>query len=89
MSKATNDALSALHGALATALADKIKEGTATAADLSVAKAFLKDNGITATPVPGSPLANLLDTAPDAPFDEDAELDKQRAIFSGAPSGHH
>lgn len=47
-SKATKEALDALHGQLAKALADKIKDGTATAADLAVARQFLKDNGIDA-----------------------------------------
>ena len=49
-SKATTEALNALHGALAKSLADKIAKGEATAADLAVARQFLKDNGIDAIP---------------------------------------
>jgi len=84
MAEATRDALADLHSALATALAKRIIGGTATAADLSVAKAFLKDNGITASPAPGSPIANLLEVA-DGPFDEDEEIARNTAVFSGAP----
>lgn len=49
-SKATKEALDALHGALAKSLADKIAKGEATAADLAVARQFLKDNGVDAIP---------------------------------------
>lgn len=85
--KASQDALSDLHAALAKALADKIRDGTATAADLAVAKGFLKDNGITADLRPGSPLQSILDANDDAPFDEDEEIERQAAIFSGPVSG--
>lgn len=64
MSKASKQALDALHGAIAKALADKIADGTATAADLSVARQFLKDNGIDGIAAPGSPLKSLADTLP-------------------------
>lgn len=86
MSRATEDTLADLHAALAKTLADKIKEGTATAADLAVARAFLKENGITAQLKPGTPLAALAEEY-DGPFDEDAEIERQSAIFSGAPHG--
>ncbi|OHB34785.1 MAG: hypothetical protein A2882_01365 [Phenylobacterium sp. RIFCSPHIGHO2_01_FULL_70_10] len=85
--KASQDALSDLHAALAEALAKRIREGTATAADLAVAKGFLKDNGITADLRPGSPLQSILDAADEAPFDEDEEIARQSAIFAGAPHG--
>jgi len=87
--KASTDALSALHAALATALASRIMDGTATAADLSVAKGFLKDNGITAALAPGTPTANLLDALGNQPFDEDDELERQKQIFSGSSAGQH
>jgi hypothetical protein len=53
-----------MHQSLAEALIQKIKDGTATAADLSVARQMLKDNNITAVPVEGSPLQSLTDTLP-------------------------
>ena len=70
--KATTEALEALHGAVATALADKIKEGSATAADLAVARQFLKDNGIDAVPRKGTPLGTLADSLP-FPGQDDVE----------------
>lgn len=65
MAKATDDALSALHGAIADELARKISDGSATAADLAVARQFLKDNGISAVNSPSTPLGNLVDQMPD------------------------
>lgn len=62
--KATEAAFAAMHAALADALMKRIKDGTATAADLSVARQFLKDNAIQADPVKGSPLGNLADSLP-------------------------
>ena len=56
--------LADMHTALAGDLVKRIEAGTATAADLGVARQFLKDNGITATPVKGSPLGNLLENLP-------------------------
>lgn len=63
-SKATTEALDALHGALAENLKIKIADGTATAADLSVARQFLKDNGIDAVPRPGNPISELAKSLP-------------------------
>lgn len=40
------DVLEDIHVALAETLLDRVKSGTATAADLNVARAFLKDNGV-------------------------------------------
>lgn len=67
--KATDEDFNALHRGLAEVLSKRIKDGTATAADLSVARQFLKDNGIQAVPVPGSPVRNLADDLPT--FDDD------------------
>lgn len=64
MSKANDQKLSELHGALADALRSRLKSPDVTAADLNVIRAFLKDNNITAVPVQGSPLGNLLDAIP-------------------------
>jgi hypothetical protein len=44
--KTTDDLLGDLYDATVKALLDKIKDGTATAADLSVARAMLRDQGI-------------------------------------------
>lgn len=51
-----------MHTALTKALLGKIEDGTATAADLSVARALLKDNHITALPKAGTPLGSLTDS---------------------------
>jgi hypothetical protein len=61
---ASKEVLTDLHAALADALSARIKDGTATAADLSVAVKFLKDNGIDAIAKGGSPLARLRDSLP-------------------------
>ena len=70
---ATQDALGALHTALATVLADALgqryqdEDGNATppsAAILNVARQFLKDNGIEAQVAEGSPLKSLLANLP-------------------------
>lgn len=86
MTRATDDALGGLHEALAKALALKIAEGTATAADLAVAAKFLKDNNITAVPAVGSPMRKLVDQL-DEPFDEDAEIERLTSVFTGPISG--
>ena len=57
-----------LFNAVADDLLRKIQSGDATAAELSVARAFLKDNGIDATPGQSEPLKNLVDSLP---FDVD------------------
>ena len=73
MSKATEDALNALHGAVASTLASQMQaplfnegqkiEGTeglgCSAAVLSVAVAFLKNNNVTASPATNTGLADL------------------------------
>lgn len=59
MSRASTAALDELHATLASTLAKRIASGEATAADLNVARAFLKDNGIEAVAVAGSGLAGL------------------------------
>lgn len=67
--KATRDSLENLHGAIATALADKIRSGDATAADLAVARQFLKDNGIDSIATPNNPLGHLAGQLPFSPED--------------------
>lgn len=60
-----------LHTALASLLADQIRHmggnGEVNAPILSVARQFLKDNGIQAIPVDGSPLQTL---ATNLPFED-------------------
>ena len=60
----SQDILEALHSSLATELSQRIKSGEATAADLSVARQLLKDNGIDAFATNDSPLQQLVDSLP-------------------------
>lgn len=73
MSKATASAMEALHGALAQALANKIASGEATAADLAVARQFLKDNGIDGIPTDANPIGQLAQQLPFQTSEEDEE----------------
>tara|TARA_R110002096_G_scaffold79091_2_gene185785 strand:- start:184 stop:390 length:207 start_codon:yes stop_codon:yes gene_type:complete len=66
-----NDILAELHKNLAEDLLSKITSGEATAAELSVARAFLKDNGIDSTMEASEPLHNLAKTLP---FNIDTEV---------------
>lgn len=61
---ASKDVMEDLHRAVAADLLAKIQTGEASAAELSAAIKFLKDNGIEALPVEGSPLGNLVDSLP-------------------------
>jgi hypothetical protein len=61
---ASADLLKSLHNAVAEDLLEKVQSGEATAAELSAAIKFLKDNGIEALPMEGSPLGNLVDSLP-------------------------
>jgi hypothetical protein len=62
--RASETELGKLHDALAKKLAEKIRDGTVTAAELSVARQFLKDNNISSIPEPGSSLGELKDSLP-------------------------
>lgn len=64
MSKAAIKELNELHALVAKSLADRIRSGEATAADLNVARAFLKDNHIEQLNVPGTPIGDLARTLP-------------------------
>jgi len=68
--KAPKESLENLHGALAEALAAKIKSGDATAADLAVARQFLKDNGIDSIGEQNPDLGKLRDQLPFDPSQE-------------------
>jgi len=56
--------LSDLHGAVAEELLRRVLSGEANAADLNVARGFLKDNGIDATADQSEPMANLAKSLP-------------------------
>ena len=62
-----------LHKTLAENLLLHIQNPEAKSSDLNVARQFLKDNGIDALPVEGSPLSDLVATLPDF-SDTDADL---------------
>ena len=61
-----------LHKTLAENLLLRIQDPEAKSSDLNVARQFLKDNGIDAVPVEGSPLSDLVATLPDF---SDADFD--------------
>jgi hypothetical protein len=56
--------LEELHNETAKTLLERIKTGEATAADLSVARQFLKDNGIDSVAFQDSPVSNLATVLP-------------------------
>jgi hypothetical protein len=69
------DGLKELHNAIANELLVRIKSGEAAPADLSVARQFLKDNGIDANTGQSEPLLNLakvLPFDPEEPIEETA-----------------
>ena len=64
--------MASLHKTLAENLPLRIKDPEAKSSDLNVTRQFLKDNGIDAVPVEGSPLSDLVATLSnfiDADFD--------------------
>ena len=64
--------MASLHKTLAENLPLRIKDPEAKSSDLNVTRQFLKDNGIDAVPVKGSPLSDLVRTLPDF---SDADFD--------------
>lgn len=62
--KASIDELHDLHGLLAREFNKRVREGTATAADLAQARQFLKDNNVEQAALPGTPLRSLADSLP-------------------------
>jgi hypothetical protein len=71
MSAASKDILELLHATVASELDRRIKEGEATAADISNAIKFLKDNGIEAVLGKNPGVTSLASQFPT--FDDDAE----------------
>lgn len=63
-------ALGDLQTALVTQLLVRIADGSATAADLNVARQLLKDNNISAADKPGSPISDLSHQLPFTDADE-------------------
>lgn len=59
MSKATEDALAALHGALADEMRKRLQSGEVDAATLNAIRQFLKDNHVEADPAKSPPLRAL------------------------------
>tara|TARA_R100001594_G_scaffold16072_1_gene33395 strand:- start:3 stop:221 length:219 start_codon:yes stop_codon:yes gene_type:complete len=67
--------LGKLHEALSTLLMERIQSGEAGSGELSVARQFLKDNGVDATVNQSEPLLNLakvLPFNPEEPTEETA-----------------
>jgi hypothetical protein len=62
--KASIPELDALHGVVARELIKKIESGEFTAADLNVARQFLKDNGVEQPAVAGGVVHDLAATLP-------------------------
>jgi len=71
------DMMALLHQTLAENLLARVKDPEAKSADLNVARQFLKDNGIEALAVEGSPLSSLVATLPDF-SDADADLSEMQ-----------
>lgn len=63
MSK-TDEIMALLHAEMAQKLLDKVRNGEVTAAELNVARQFLKDNGIDGVPKENTPLGNLVNELP-------------------------
>lgn len=64
--------LKKLHEGVGRALLERIQSGEANAADLNVARQFLKDNGIDANMKASAPLLNLAKVMPFDPDEEEA-----------------
>lgn len=65
------DLFNKLHTGMCQLLLAKIENGEATAADLSVARQFLKDNGIDIAAKAGGPMLKLADVLPFDPAGDD------------------
>jgi hypothetical protein len=67
-----DEILKLLHEGVGRALLERIQSGEANAADLNVARQFLKDNGIDASVRASEPLLNLAKVMPFDPDEEEA-----------------
>ena len=79
MSKDLREKLSTIFEMACDAMIDNLNGGEVTAADLNAIRGFLKDNGITALPVEGSPLGKVADAL--------GAATGERYAFPFAPSG--
>ncbi len=74
MGKASEGALSDLHGVFALHCMERLKSGDCTASDMNVIRQFLKDNGINCIG-PGSPeimeLSSLAEKIPLPQFEDE------------------
>ena len=70
------DTLKEMHTALCQALLSRIQSGEASSADMSVARQFLRDNGIDCVAADNKPMLNL---ASSLPFDDDGKQRIQQA----------
>lgn len=67
-----DDKFGQLHEELTKQLLKRVKDGTATASDLNVARMWLNDNGVKAAPDKNKPLKNLSDSLTNLPFEDKA-----------------
>lgn len=67
----TDDVFGQLHEELTKELLARVKAGTATAADLNVARQWLNDNKVAADPRRNVGLKRLDESISDLPFDAD------------------
>lgn len=74
--KASTEELEKLHAALAEALADRIKDKGCTAADMAVARQFLKDNGIDSIATSSNPVGELAKVVPFPSNDQEEESEQ-------------
>lgn len=72
MSDNLKKTLSDLHLKLAQDLLNRVESGEATTADLSVARQFLKDNGVDSSVQANKPMLNLAEIMPFDPDEEEA-----------------
>jgi len=78
MKRASIDTIGVIHNKLAQVFiealdtVDPAERGAA--AILNVIRQFVKDNGVDALPVPGSPLGQLADKVAEFPFDPATEM---------------
>ncbi len=81
--------VTSLFDKLADALVEKLGSADCKAADMAVALAFLKATGAVQQVTPGTPANRVLNALPteEDPFDDEEEIARQRAIFSGPQRG--
>lgn len=71
---ADKELLEAIHEAIAKKLLLKIESGEATAAEMQVARGFLRDNYISAIPTPNNAVGELVSSLPFKTSEEDSDF---------------